>query len=411
MSPSLPKLIEPSIPELIFKYVDSKNLKPLMKFYPREEFSHIVKNFKKLVDLKFFRICFDFTGNDFDCELEIFKLLYESNKSYKAVKNKKFYIKCLNKEVNIKIDFYCWLEKKPSFFNKSFVLDAKSKSVYIEEEIKYIRKKYLNQFKYVEPLMVFYLNRETVLENALNHLDSYVYLGKPLKIHFLDEEGVDEGGLIKEFFELIFKKIFNEDYGMFNSYNDKRFFWFDLDIEELNGFYYLGQFIGLALLNSVKVDLKFPKVFYKKFTGKSIDLDDLEEFEPEVAKGLKDLDEFEGNIEEVYCIYFVIETHKFGKTHFHELIPNGKTIAVNQRNKQEYITLYVDYILTSGIKNQFNHLMRGFKSVVKLETFKTLNHSELKLVLCGDPRFDLKDLEKSAMYEGYSIDSHDVTFI
>ena len=411
LSPSISQLTEPSIPELIFNYVDSKSLKQLMNFYPQEEFSGIVKNFKKLVNLKFSINFFDFFINDFDYELKLFKLLYESNKANKRVKNKKFYIKCLNKEVNLKIDFHCWLEKKTSVFENSFVLDANSKSTYIEEEVKYVRKVYLSRFKLQENYMVIYVKRELALENALLQFGYFSYLVRPLKIKFLDEEGVDEGGLIKEFFELVFKKIFNVDYGMFSSYLDNRFFWFDLDAQELEGFYSLGQLIGLAFLNSVKVDLKFPKVFYKKITGRNVSVKDLEEFEPEIARGLKDLKEFEGNIEEVYCIYFVIETHKFGKTHFHELIPNGKTIAVNQRNKNEYINLYVNYILSSGIKNQYNHMIKGFNSVVKLETFKSLNSAELKLLLCGSPKFDIKDLEKSAKYEGYSKSSLNVTFM
>jgi ubiquitin-protein ligase E3 A len=39
-------------------------------------------------------------------------------------------------------------------------------------------------------------------------------LKKPLKVVFSGEEGVDEGGVRKEFFQLITAKIFDPDFGL-----------------------------------------------------------------------------------------------------------------------------------------------------------------------------------------------------
>jgi hypothetical protein len=39
-------------------------------------------------------------------------------------------------------------------------------------------------------------------------------LKKPLKIKFRGEEGVDQGGVSKEFYQLITQQLFNPDYGM-----------------------------------------------------------------------------------------------------------------------------------------------------------------------------------------------------
>jgi hypothetical protein len=38
-------------------------------------------------------------------------------------------------------------------------------------------------------------------------------LRKPLKVHFVGEEGVDEGGVQKEFFQLLIRQVFDPSFG------------------------------------------------------------------------------------------------------------------------------------------------------------------------------------------------------
>lgn len=42
-------------------------------------------------------------------------------------------------------------------------------------------------------------------------------LKKQLVVEFEGEQGVDEGGVSKEFFQLVVEEIFNADYGMFTT--------------------------------------------------------------------------------------------------------------------------------------------------------------------------------------------------
>lgn len=50
-------------------------------------------------------------------------------------------------------------------------------------------------------------------------------LKKQLVVEFEGEQGVDEGGVSKEFFQLIVEEIFNPDYGMFTHQQDSRNVW------------------------------------------------------------------------------------------------------------------------------------------------------------------------------------------
>lgn len=45
-------------------------------------------------------------------------------------------------------------------------------------------------------------------------------LKKQLYVEFEGEQGIDEGGVSKEFFQLIVEEIFNPDYGEYNSCTD-----------------------------------------------------------------------------------------------------------------------------------------------------------------------------------------------
>lgn len=50
-------------------------------------------------------------------------------------------------------------------------------------------------------------------------------LKKQLVVEFEGEQGLDEGGVSKEFFQLIVEEIFNPDYGMFTHQQDTLTVW------------------------------------------------------------------------------------------------------------------------------------------------------------------------------------------
>lgn len=62
------------------------------------------------------------------------------------------------------------------------------------------------------------VRRNKILEDSLRMLSTQSKnYKKQLKIKFMGEEGVDQGGVKKEFFHLLMKELFNPDYAMFES--------------------------------------------------------------------------------------------------------------------------------------------------------------------------------------------------
>ena len=97
---------------------------------------------------------------------------------------------------------------------------------------------------------------------------------KPLKIHFKGEDGVDEGGLTKEFCSLVVSKFLN-DTTLFTLDKGTNRWWFSpprykykgtqLVKEQvpLNLFELFGTLIGISIYNGVYLDLRFPNILFQ----------------------------------------------------------------------------------------------------------------------------------------------------
>lgn len=81
-----------------------------------------------------------------------------------------------------------------------------------------------------ENLLFFQLEvrRENLLEDSIVKLaHTKKNLKKPLRISFVNEPGVDEGGVKAEYFQLITKEILNPYLGMFLPKSNNRLYWFN----------------------------------------------------------------------------------------------------------------------------------------------------------------------------------------
>jgi ubiquitin-protein ligase E3 A len=64
------------------------------------------------------------------------------------------------------------------------------------------------------PFLILIVRRSHVIEDALNQIAANIAdLKKPLRVKFAGEEGVDAGGVQKEFFHLCIEQIVDLNYG------------------------------------------------------------------------------------------------------------------------------------------------------------------------------------------------------
>ena len=259
------------------------------------------------------------------------------------------------------------------------------------------------------PYLKLQIRRDHIIEDALVELEVVVLenpqdLKKQLMVEFDSEQGIDEGGLSKEFFQLIVEDIFNPDYAMFIHCPESHTYWFNpFSYETANQFTLIGIVLGLAMYNSVILDLHLPSVIYRKLGGKKGTFEDLREFKPSVWSGLNQLLEYTGDdMEEVFMQPFLISYKDlFGSSITENLKEGGADILVNQTNKREYVDLYADFLLNKSVEQQFLAFQRGFDLVTSESPVHMLfTPRELEMLICGEKEFDFNELESSTEYDG-----------
>ncbi|KAH8357498.1 hypothetical protein KR200_000145, partial [Drosophila serrata] len=253
------------------------------------------------------------------------------------------------------------------------------------------------------------VRRDQLINDALIGLELVAMsnpkdLKKQLVVEFVGEQGIDEGGVSKEFFQLIVEEIFNPAFGMFVQQEETNNMWFNATPFE-NGaqFTLIGIIIGLAIYNNVILAVNFPMVVYRKLMGYCGTFADLNDWSPTLYKSLKSMLDYQGqDMEEVFDQTFKISySNVFGEMVEHELVPHGKDVVVGQHNKQLFVNLYSDFLLNTSIQQQFNAFRKGFEMVTDESPLRLLfRPEEIEMLVCGSREFDFVELEHSTEYEG-----------
>ncbi|DAZ93940.1 TPA: hypothetical protein N0F65_012886 [Lagenidium giganteum] len=303
-----------------------------------------------------------------------------------------------------------------SFCDFPFVLDAASKSRVLQVDSDLEQRAHAQEAVLggmlsgsVSPYLILKVHRENIIEDSLQQLVrmSPDVLKRPLKVKFIGEEGIDEGGVQKEFFQILIRRLLDPAFGMFTYDEETHQLWFNSDsLEASMEFELIGILLGLAIYNAVILDLHFPHLVYKKLMNCSLDLTDVEIAMPALGRGLRQLLEFDGNVEETYQRNFEFSYEVFGEVKTVELKPGGSAIPVTNANREEYVSLYVDYIVNTSVAKQYDAFHRGFHLVCNGEVLEMFRWEELHLLICGSPDLDFEALEQVTHYDdGYTAES------
>ncbi|XP_025209187.1 probable E3 ubiquitin-protein ligase HECTD2 [Melanaphis sacchari] len=342
--------------------------------------------------------------------------------------------------INLMRDYYNWQSFRPyecfSYCQYPFILSIVAKRIILTKDseqqmILNARKSLVSKVarRQTPNIDIFFLNinvrRSHLVQDSLNEIAfKQKDLKKKLKVTFAGEPGLDMGGLTKEWFLLLIREIFHAEYGMFVYYSHSRRYWFStgqMDLTNLREYNLIGVLMGLAVYNSIILDLSFPGICYRKLLSPPVvpttnddnvgvvenpTLDDLNEIMPDVASGLRHLLEYEGNVQEDMGLTFQVSLgeHKTPKTH--KLKPNGENIPVTNESREEYVNLYLNWILNLSIYEQFRAFYFGFHSVCASNALIMLRPEEVELLVCGTDALDLNELRKATEYDGYRPDDN-----
>lgn len=188
-----------------------------------------------------------------------------------------------------------------------------------------------------------------------------------LNVKFHGEEGVDAGGVTREWYSALAQSIFNPGYCLFEpcaadqlTYQPSHRSW--VNPEHIGFFRFIGKMIGKAIYDGRLLDAYFSRSFYKQILGRKVELRDLESVDPDYYKSLVWI--LENPIEGVVDVDFTLEADEFGVNKTVELKENGAQIPVTEENKQEYVRLVVEYRLDTAIKDQVKAFLDGFYEII-----------------------------------------------
>lgn len=189
------------------------------------------------------------------------------------------------------------VRNNPSLMSGSFsllvnnprVLDFDNKRNYFNQQLH--RRPHVREHHGTLQLNV---RRARVFEDSFQYLQrksgDQIKHGK-LSIRFYDEEGVDAGGVTREWFQILARQMFDPNNALFQpcaadrlTYQPNKNSW--VNPEHLSFFKFVGRVIGKAIYDGRLLDAYFARSLYRQLLGKQVDYKDVEWVDPEYYNSL-----------------------------------------------------------------------------------------------------------------------------
>ncbi|KAL2133249.1 hypothetical protein VTI74DRAFT_2672 [Chaetomium olivicolor] len=264
------------------------------------------------------------------------------------------------------------------------------------------------------PPLQLSVRREHVFHDSFKSL--YFKSGPEMKfgklnIRFHGEEGVDAGGVTREWFQVLARQMFDPNYALFIPVSSDRTTFHPnklsgINDEHLMFFKFIGRIIGKALYEGRLLDCYFSRAVYKRILGKPVSVKDMESFDPDYYKSLVWM--LENDITDIITETFSVEDDEFGVTKVVDLIENGRNIPVTEENKHEYVRLIVEHKLLTSVKEQMENFLKGFHDIIPADLISIFNEQELELLISGLPDIDVDDWKSNTEYHNYTAASQQI---
>ncbi|XP_014225779.1 ubiquitin-protein ligase E3B [Trichogramma pretiosum] len=273
------------------------------------------------------------------------------------------------------------------------------------------------------PATLITVHRSKIVEDGYRQLSvlSPRSLKGVIRVRFvneqgLDEAGIDQDGVFKEFLEEIIKRVFDPNFNLFKVTDDNRLYPSSsshLQDNHLLLFEFIGRMLGKAVYEGIVVDVPFASFFVSQFCGQSASLlhswfDELASLDKDLYKSLTLVKHYDGDVAEL-GLTFSLDESVMGDIQTFELKSGGKAVPVTNENKINYIHLMAHFRMYEQIKHQITAFTKGFRSIIKQEWLTIFSTPEWQRLISGDNiPVDLSDLRKYTQYYGGFHDKHRV---
>ncbi|KAE8905986.1 hypothetical protein PF005_g492 [Phytophthora fragariae] len=228
------------------------------------------------------------------------------------------------------------------------------------------------------------------------------------RVVFDGEPALDAGGVMREWFTLLFGELFDPGFGLFvSTVGDERSYWINASSDLLIGeedhlayFEFAGRLVGKAILEEHLMPVHLALPFLKHILGVPISFSDLQFLDDEIynsALMVKKIDDIEP-----LCLDFTATRVVDGKPEVVELVEEGANIDVTRENRARYLDALFKYHVLGSVSEQLLSFLTALYDVVPEGLLKLFDYQELELLMCGVPSIDVEDWKKHTDFKFFT---------
>ncbi|XP_064535521.1 apoptosis-resistant E3 ubiquitin protein ligase 1 isoform X6 [Drosophila montana] len=272
---------------------------------------------------------------------------------------------------------------------------------------------------YYHEKMALKVHREKILESSMKATKGFSvsdWCGN-FEVTFQGEQGIDWGGLRREWFELVCSALFDSRSGLFCTFHDKHQALVHPNPTrpshlKLKYFEFAGKMVGKCLFESALggsyrqlVRARFSRSFLAQLIGLRVHYKYFEQDDPDLylskIKYILDTDLDDTDTLELYFVEDLYDASgQLNKTI--ELIPNGAKTRVTNATKNQYLDALAQQRLCNSVKDEVDSFLKGLNAIIPDNLLSIFDENELELLMCGTGEYSVSDFKSHHIANGNS---------
>lgn len=325
----------------------------------------------------------------------------------------------------------------------------KNKRSYLQNEMERRMARICQPFGVAQRVLQIAVQRENMLESSLrllHHTPADDIHAGPIRVRFHGEEGLDAGGLAKDWYQEVARRLHDDSTGLMIQNEDTGYITIDPRAASIHDpaesarlFRAIGTFLAKAIIDKQTLGVNLDPLLLCLLSGKQptifvgAELDTsggdaateatdprytatmngrgvLQLSEPQFYRGLKWCKH--NDVADV-DLTFTCSYELFDESKVIELVPYGMNKEVTQENKEEYIALMTHWLFRERYEPALSSLIEGFERHISISKYmRHFTLEELQLLLGGRPDIDVGEIRKNVQFSGgFCADSDQIEWL
>ena len=331
--------------------------------------------------------------------------------------NKLFYVHARSKTSASKLPAGSLLDKEESF---------RAKRMYLRQRLARQAEEECTRMGLVATTVQLEVPRSDMLLPSLRALRRCRHeelRAGPVRVKWQGEAGLDAGGLSKDWFCTLARRITDGGAGLLQPSDHGTSV--DLRADAIHGFEHvwlfrvIGSFFAKAIVDDQPLGVPFSRLLLQHFMGREPTMEDLALADPSMHRGLEWV---RNNDVDGADLTFSASYELFGETVEVDLGASGPTrksdpgapgsAPVTNENKDLYLERMLEWLGRGRLEPSLKYLLEGFHAIVPAEMLQHFKAEELQMLLGGRPSIELDEIRVAAQFMGgYTADSPQVRWL